>query len=249
MKWPEVDALARNEVVIISCLSAVEQHSWHLPMGSDFIIGSEIVRRLEQSMPRDLLCLPTIWLGCSSHHLHFAGSMSARLATMLHVIRDIAASIHGHGFRKLLFVNSHGGNRAALAAAVQEVGHEFSSMDIVGVTYWELAKDDLASIRESKFGGMGHACELETSILLAVAPPLVDMSRAEVDGIPSASIYTRSDMLAAPPVAIFKAMDKITRHGGSGDPRTATAQKGEKFLDVIVAKLVDLCNDMRAGKV
>ena len=249
MKWPEVDALCRNDIVVVCCLSAVEQHSWHLPMGTDYLIGGEIVRRLERSMPEKLLCLPAVWLGCSSHHLSFAGTMSARLPTMSSVIRDITFSVAQHKFRRLLFLNSHGGNRAVMGASIQELGYEFKNIEIVGVTYWEVAKKELASIRESKFGGMGHACELETSIVRAVAGELVDMSRAEKDGVLSESTYSRSEMLAGSSVEVYKSMDEISHHGGFGDPSLATAQKGESFLDTIVGALSELCADILAERI
>src|ERR1039458_4402587 len=100
MKWPEVDKLDRHDVIAVCCISALEQHSLHLPLGTDDVIGSGILRRLEERMPNRLLCLPTVWLGCSSHHLSFAGTMSASTKTMKIVIRDVASSIIRHGDRK-----------------------------------------------------------------------------------------------------------------------------------------------------
>lgn len=249
MKWPEVEALCRDDVVVVCCLSALEQHSLHLPMGTDYLIGKEIIRRLERSMPDKLLCLPTVWLGCSSHHLSFAGTMSTTLSTMQGVIRDITFSVNKHGFRKLLFINSHGGNRAALAASIQELGDELQHLDIIGVTYWEVVRNELASIRESEFGGLGHACELETSIILAAVGELVDMSKAEKDGIIAQSIYSRSEMLDGSSVNIYRSMSRISRHGGFGDPCLATAQKGESFLEAIVNGLRGLCADTLAGQI
>lgn len=249
MKWPEINALSRNDIVVVCCLGSLEQHSWHLPMITDSLIGEEIVRRLERCMPGELLCLPAIWLGCSSHHLSFAGTMSATLTTMLSVIRDITSSVAQHGFRKLLFVNSHGGNQPAMSASIQELGHEFPNMKIVGVTYWDVAKNELAAIRESEFGGMGHACELETSIVLAVAGELVDMSRAEKDGILAESTYSRSEMLASSAVNVYKPMSEMSHHGGFGDPSLATAKKGESFLDAIVSGLSALCTDILTERI
>ena len=74
MKWPEVDALDREKVIAVVCISALEQHSLHLPVSTDYLIGVEIVRRVEHDLPRTLLCLPPIWLGCSDHHMDFVGN-------------------------------------------------------------------------------------------------------------------------------------------------------------------------------
>ena len=248
MKWPEVDKLDRDDVIAACCISALEQHSLHLPLGTDYVIGSGILRRLEELMPNRLLCLPTVWLGCSSHHLSFAGTMSASTKTMHRVIRDVASSIIGHGFGKILFLNSHGGNRAALACSIQELGHEFPDAGIVGATYWEVVNKELSEIRDTELGGMGHACELETSIMLALAGELVDMSKAEQDGIPAISGFSRAEMLADATVNIYKPFTEISHHGGYGDPRSASAQKGERFLGVIVTGLEALCGDLLAGR-
>ena len=244
MKWPEVDSLRREDVLAICCISALEQHSFHLPMGTDYMIGSELVRRLESRQPDRFLCLPSIWLGASAHHMDFAGTISASSSTIFHVLRDVASSIRSHGFRRLLFLNSHGGNRSLLGCSVQELGHDFPDMTIVGATYWDVANGELTQLRETGFGGMGHACELETSIMLATSRDLVDMSKAESDGIASSSEFTKGEMLRAPLVAIYKSMATSSHHGGVGDPTKATPQKGETMLDAITRRLDELCTDL-----
>jgi creatinine amidohydrolase len=249
MKWPEVDALQRDKVLVVCCISALEQHSLHLPMGTDYFIGAELVRRLEEQSPGQLLCLPSIWLGASGHHMDFAGTISASTSTMFHVLHDIAFSVKAHGFRKLLFLNSHGGNRALLGCSVQDLGLEFPELNIIGATYWEVAKEDLSKMRETGYGGMGHACELETSIILATSRELVDMSKAKSDGVMASSRFTQGEMLSGPLVATYKSMKESTYHGGYGGPGSATSEKGQRMLDVIVKKLTDLCQDVLDNKV
>jgi creatinine amidohydrolase len=250
MKWPEIDALDREKVIAVACISAVEQHSVHLPVSTDYLIGSEIVRRVEHELPRTLLCLPPLWLGCSSHHMDFAGTITLSLETMSRVLRDITESVMKHGFRKLLILNSHGGNRATLGYTVQAIGHSYPDSLIVGATYWDLVNKKLWDARETEFGGMGHACELETSILLNIAPDLVDLRKAEPDGMTlSESEFGRNEMLSAAAVSVYKTFAETSTHGGHGDPRTASAEKGERFLQIITAGVKRLCDDMLAGKI
>ena len=132
MKWPEVAELPRKETMFVCCVSAMEQHSLHLPLGTDFFIGSEIVKRLEAEFPERMVCLPTIWFSSSGHHMDFPGTISLSSHNMMLVLKDIAKSIYAHGFRKLLLLNSHGGNRALLARSVQELGEEIPDFTIVG---------------------------------------------------------------------------------------------------------------------
>ena len=249
MKWAEVDALDREKVMAVVCISALEQHSLHLPVSTDYLIGAEIVRRVEHDLPRTLLCLPPLWLGCSDHHMDFAGTISISVETMSHVMQDVTASVMKHGFRKLLILNSHGGNRATLAYSIQAMAHKFPESQIVGATYWDLVTKELSAVRETEFGGMGHACELETSILLSIAPQLVDLSKAEPDGMTlSESEFGRHELLSSSAVAVYKTFAETSRHGGHGDPRTASAEKGERFLRIIAAGVKQLCEDMLAGK-
>lgn len=244
MTWQEVDLLDRDKMLAICCISATEQHSLHLPMGTDCFIGSEIVRRIEATMPSQLLCLPTVWFGSSSHHMDFAGTISVSASTMRAVLRDIASSLYAHRFSRVLFLNSHGGNRVLLASAIQELGEMLPRLQAVGATYWELAKGDLSALRESAFGGMGHACELETSIMLTVYPSLVKMDKAEQDGIMSRSDFGRHEMLSGAMVSTYRTMKQMTHHGGFGDPSTASSEKGEEMLRVITSRLVALCKDL-----
>lgn len=249
LKWPDVASLDRSKTLVVLCIAAMEQHGLHLPLGTDTFIGSEILRRIESVMPDRMLCLPTLWLGASSHHMDFPGTVSASTSTMRTVLRDVVASMYQHGFRKMLLLNSHGGNRALLAAAVQDFGVEFAGMQIVGATYWDVAREALSELRETGFGGIGHACELETSLMLAMRPELVDEARAEADGMMSESEFSRGEMLAAPSVAVYKTFKETTRNGTFGDPTKASARKGEAMLSAVTARMVALCSDVLADRV
>jgi creatinine amidohydrolase len=248
MKWSEVAELSRPETVVVCGISAMEQHSLHLPMGTDFFIGADIIRRLEARFPDKLLCLPVVWFGSSGHHMDFPGTISVSSHNMVLLLRDIARSIYAHGFRKLLLLNSHGGNRGLLARSVQELGEEVPDLTVAGATYWEVAKEPLSAIRETALGGLGHACELETSIILAIDTSLADMTKAAADGKECQSRFTFSEMLQTPIVSTYKTMKDTTYHGGFGDPTVATAEKGERMLQAITAELSDVCEDFFANR-
>ncbi|MCC7339744.1 MAG: creatininase family protein [Bryobacterales bacterium] len=240
LTWPEIEALDRGSILPVCVLAATEQHSLHLPLATDRLIGNEILRRAERRLPETLLVLPSVAVGCSAHHLGFAGSLSIRHTTMLATIEDLARSVSRHGFRKLLLINSHGGNHAAMVVAIQQMLETLPEMAVAGASYWSLAAQALSELRESDLGGMGHACELETSILLRIRPDLVRMGRAERDGDYSPSHFFGHEMLKAAPVATARPFREFTRNGGYGDPTIATADKGEHFLKAIVDAVVDL---------
>lgn len=247
LTWPEIDALDRGRVLPVCVLAATEQHSLHLPLATDRLIGAEVVSRAERQLPDRLLVLPPVAVGCSAHHLGFAGTLSIRHTTMLATIEDLADSVARHGFRNMLFINSHGGNHAAMSVAIQQLTEKHSGMFIAGASYWSLATQQLTELRETEPGGIGHACELETSILLRVCPELVRRDRAERDGGFSTSRFFGGEMLTPPPVVTARSFSEITRHGGFGDPSGASAEKGERFLAAIDEALVALCREMLSG--
>jgi creatinine amidohydrolase len=215
-----------------------------MPIGTDFLIGTEVIRQLERQLPQQLLCLPVIWAGCSAHHLGFAGTISVTSATMRALLGDIVSSLHSHGFLKVLIINSHGGNRAIMACTIQDLGPMYEDMTIAAVSYWDAAREELNDIRKTPFGGMGHACELETSIVLSFAGELVDMSKARPDGFLSKSQFTRGEMLSSPIAALYRPVTETSNHGGYGDPSVATAEHGERILQLVTNGLVALCQDL-----
>jgi creatinine amidohydrolase len=188
------------------------------------------------------------WPGCSAHHMGYAGTISVSSSTIRGFLADVAASVHAHGFRKLLIVNSHGGNRAVLAGAIQDLGPAYADMTIAGVTYWDVAREGLNEIRKTAFGGMGHACELETSVILSFAGNLVDMSKAHIDGIMAQSAFTQGEMLAAPVVTVYKPVTQTSHHGGYGDPSVASAEHGSRILELVTQGLLCLCEDLLADR-
>jgi creatinine amidohydrolase len=248
MSWQEVDALSRATVVVIP-FGAMEQHGRHLPLETDARIGKELASRLDATCGRRLLILPVQWLGLSTHHMEFAGTISATVDTYLALAADIIGSIAHAGFEKILVLNSHGGNASALDVVLTKVRMSFTNTRIVLVTYWNAAAEQLRVLRESAEGGMGHACELETSLMLAVKPDVVHKSNLEPDGRWSTSRFLAKDMLAGGSASISRAFADISAHGGVGDPRTASAAKGEQFFDAIVGRLRELVEELEAGKI
>ena len=241
---PEVGALDRKTVVVAP-FASTEQHSLHLPLGTDAIITDAIARRTDARLDHRLLVLPVQWLGCSHHHMAFAGSMTASLQNFIAQTVDIADSVIQHGFRRILLLNGHGGNQAALDVALQLVRQKHPDTEVVHVSYWRIAADEIRAIRETPLGGIGHSGELETSIALHLCPQWVRTDRVGADdswGRPSQ--WVANDMQSPGLVSAYRTFDQLSDHGGLGDPRTATADKGRRLLEAIVGRLAQLVEDM-----
>jgi creatinine amidohydrolase len=248
MTWQEIDALDRATVVVIP-FGAMEQHGAHLPLETDALIGQELARRLDDVCQGRLLILPTQWLGLSTHHMGFPGTITASVDTYLALATEIIESIAQAGFKKILLLNSHGGNSSALDVVLTKVRLSYPEARVVLVTYWNIAAEKLRALRDSAEGGMGHACELETSLVMAAKSDAVRIDKIKADGRWSTSRFLGKDMLSGGTAGVSRSFSEISTDGAVGDPRTASVDKGQKFFDAIVAQLLELTCELESGKI
>ena len=109
MTWPEIGDLSRDIPVLVP-VAALEQHGHHMPVFTDSMLLGEVVRRVGEAMTDRVLIAPLMWLGNSHHHLDFPGTLSARPRVYLDLLNDMAENLLAHGFRRIVFLNGHGGN-------------------------------------------------------------------------------------------------------------------------------------------
>lgn len=246
--WPQLASLKKN--IFVVPLGSIEQHGPHLPLFTDTQIISQIAQRVEEQLSEKIVMLPVQWLGHSPHHRRL-GCVSLDFVPYMEMICGICRSLVRIGARKIFLLNGHGGNDTPCKAALRELKSEFEDMRdlyIVYAPYWSLAAEQFTAIRESPIGGMGHACEMETSIMLAERPELVDMSKAKQGG-PSPEMGFRTiDMLKQPPFTLINEFDELSASGVLGMPELATAEKGKQFLASAVQSVVQLIHEMDAWK-
>lgn len=242
MRWDklttnEFAGLDRSTPVVLN-VAAIEQHGPHLAIDTDVAIGGHFLDRLEQQMGDRVLILPQVKVCCSEHHMEFAGTLSIRHETFLAYVGDILESVVRHGFTNIVLFNSHGGNQAVGQVLLETFGSRHRDCRMVMLTWWRLAAPELETIRESGFAGINHACEFETSLMLLAAPDSVrrdligDMSYVETFD------WANADMIRGSRGALFRTMHQMS--GGTGvvgDPSTATAEKGERITEAVVAQL------------
>jgi creatinine amidohydrolase len=235
LTWPEVKSLDFSRLVVLFPTGSFEQHGPHLPFTTDTDIVSAIANRIEQSMTDRVLLLPTLWPGLSTHHMHFPGTMDVPQTVYIQLITELGKSMASMGAKKVFVLNGHGGNDTPLRAALRELKSAVPETRFVFASYWTLAAATLRSVRESEPGGLGHACEMETSIMLHLNPERVHMKRAVRDGPTHTDPYRKADMQLARPVFFVNDFHEVTASGVVGHPDLASAEKGKRFLDGIVA--------------
>jgi creatinine amidohydrolase len=234
LSWPEVKRLKPASKVVVLPLGSFEQHGPHLPLTTDTDIVTAVARGVEALRPEKVLCLPTLWPGHSTLHLSFPGTLSVSQMPYIQLVIELCRSVVGLGARKVFLLNGHGGNDVPVRAALRELKSEFPKERFVFASYWSLAAESIKRVRESGPGGLGHACEMETSIMLHLCPSRVKLSLAKRDGPRHVDPYRKADMQYARPVYFVNELHEVSRSGIVGHPELATAEKGKRFLEGIV---------------
>ncbi len=227
MTWPQVQALNKDTPVVIP-VAALEQHGHHMPVFTDSMLLGEVVRRVAEPMRHRVLFAPLMWLGNSDHHLDFAGTLSAAPRLYLDLLNNLAENFLTHGFRRLVFLNGHGGNDTPGKQAVFELRQRHRSRQdllLLFATYWDCARpnEGRADLTQHR---MGHACEWETSMIQRLAPHLVGDVSA-LPEIPAGFGYE-------PAYRGWITRDR-TQPGYIGNPQAANPEKGEYLLSCFAA--------------
>lgn len=243
---PQIAALDKRIPVILP-ISATEQHGYHLPLATDRMIGEHFCAQLDERLFKEVLVLPIISVGCSEHHTDFAGSLSVQHVTMLQQMTDIADCVIKYGFTNLLILNSHGGNQAIGQTFVETFGFRNPKVTIAFTSWWKLAHDILKDIQESGPGGVGHAAEFETSLMLIIAPHLVHLDKVEAMANTATHEWAEGDLIKGAPVSLYRRFSEMTPNGVYGDPTLATSVKGERITKCIVDHLEKIVIEFKNG--
>jgi creatinine amidohydrolase len=248
LSWSEVAELDRDRTVAVLPTAAVEQHGPHLPLDTDTFLCTRVVEEAAARAQRrgTVLVAPTLAYGSSAHHMAFAGTLTLTAATFLTAVGEICGSLAQHGFRRLLVVNGHGGNSALAREAVQQLAVHAPVL-AAAVDYWALAHESADEVRNSPPGGMAHACEFETSLMLHLRPESVrhELIRREIPQPRFAA--ERLDLLLPGVVAAGWRTHELSSSGVLGAPDLATAEKGERLFEACVDGLSELIEELRAA--
>jgi creatinine amidohydrolase len=232
MTAPRLAQVPRDALVVLAPIAACEQHSRHLPTFTDTILVTAVAEGAESQLPDTVLLLPTLWLGASAHHLRFGGTLSAEVDTHITMVCDLLTPLLEDGYQRILALNGHGGNIDTMHVALRKLQPRYPNRLVAAASYWELAEPELAALAEGQRKTMGHACEFETSMVMALRPDLVVRDQAKNDPPKDEQILR----------GLFTAEDmkQKTDHGAVGFPELASAEKGKKFLDAAIGRTVEV---------
>ncbi len=245
----QIAALDGDRTLVVLPVAAVEQHGPHLPIFTDAMIVTAVLTRALEQRPDDgrVWVLPLQAYGKSNEHTGFAGTLGLSAGTLAGTLRDIARGVHASGLRRLMFLNGHGGNPEILDYVARDLRAEFDLLCFTAHPFrFGLARGFISDVE----GGYGiHAGEGETSVILAVAPELVHTA-AYTPELPPVRRYMRHLTLKGGASFGWLTRD-ISTSGTIGDPRAATAAKGEAILQAdarLVAELMDEALELRLDR-
>jgi creatinine amidohydrolase len=247
LSWPEVKEAAEQDLVCLIPVATLEDHGPHLPIDTDLRITAEICRRAAEAAPDEIVLLPPIPHGYSPHHMDFPGPITIAWDTFTRYCTDVGTSLARHGFKRMLFLNGHGSNQNIVETAARLVMVQHADV-LAAAAFYLVSPRALAVIeelRESERGGIAHACELETSIYLAIDPDAVDMDKAVDDRGYPAGEHAWLDW-ADGPLKLMPWWSSFSRTGVQGDATKATAEKGHALLDAAVAECLEFVRELRA---
>jgi creatinine amidohydrolase len=227
MTWVDVKAEINNgrDVVVVP-FGSTEQHGRHMPLGTDAVLGDEFGWRLAERL--DAFLAPTVRLGCSEHHLSFPGTISLSQETFKRVVFDVVKSLCRHGFRLIVLLPTHGGNFEPLAEAFAELEpvenvRVLAFTDLEGLVEAAFESSRAFGVNAAQSGA--HSGEWETSLMLALRPEQVKMDQAA-----AGFVGELSEVMAR----VFDGIQNLDENGVIGDPRPATSEAGEKYLEEMV---------------
>jgi creatinine amidohydrolase len=238
----EVEAFLEQHQTVIVPIGSIEQHGPHGPLMTDVLVPQEVARRIAPRV--GALVAPPVNYALSYPHVGFTGVVHVRIPTFMALLEDLCASFAAIGFKRIVFLNGHYDNTYAIAYACATASDRLpAGVRAFPVNYW----DGMTAVEAAEFFDPAtglHANRGETSAVLAIAPGLVDMERANVEFPPFPEVTSPAAVHTAfffsSPGSVYRA----TRSGTWGDPRNSTAEFGERYLTVVAEATVRLLDDI-----
>lgn len=235
---PQLASIAQRDPVAVLTLGAIEQHGTHLPLATDLIIGESLQAAMLEVLDStlDVICLPAIAVGASDEHASFPGTLSLPAPVAIATLEAYGASIARCGIKRLVLINSHGGNKAVMDLAALTL-RQHHAMRVVKATYTRLPPLEGAINSDELRYGL-HGGLLETAIMAYLAPTLVDL--ANYQAAPPATPTSGALVSPEGSAAFAWLAEDLSAHGVAGDATGADATLGERLVKHYASQLAQV---------
>ena len=231
-----------ENLIAVLPVAATEQHGPHLPVSVDTTIIEGIVEHAVERLPEDLdvTFLPSIGIGKSNEHSAYKGTISFSVETLMRMWMEIGDSVSAAGVKKMVLFNSHGGQMQPMEIVARDLRVKHNML-VVSANWWQLGlPDDLISEQELKHGI--HAGDMETSMMLHLAPDKVDMDHATDFSSQSLDISENYPMIG---LKFGWQIQDLNEAGACGNASLATAEKGRILVEYAAERLLDLLRQIQ----
>jgi len=247
MGWRDFAAADMSQVVAVLPVAAIEQHGPHLPVGVDMYINQGYLARTMKLVPADwpVLFLPVQAIGKSNEHIEFPGTLTFSHETLTRAWFEIGESVARSGCRKLIFVNSHGGNVPIIDIVARELRVKHKMLAVHAAWHRLGFPEGLLSAKERAHGI--HGGDAETSLMMAFQPHTVKAEEAkDFESLAEAVERENAQLRVTQPIGFGWMSSDLHPHGAVGNAANATAERGEILADSGAEKFIDLLRDVLA---
>jgi len=246
----EVDRISSQEAIVVIPIGSIEQHGHHLPLATDSIISQEVTRLVAEIINNEfpVLVFPQIPFGKSTEHASRPGTISLETEILTNLLRSICKNLVKTGFKKIVFINGHGGNTNLLNTILREIREEtgafVTSIYLYSETFLKEALDRFKLEELDVF----HACTLETSFMMALKPELVHMDKASKEKphkFTEESGYKYLKLAGSKGIEFSWLIDDVSDSGVIGDPTKASVELGQEVLESLVEKICEVLREIK----
>ncbi|TVR14271.1 MAG: creatininase family protein [Phormidium sp. GEM2.Bin31] len=243
LTWTEIEQLPNKaDTVLVQPVGAIEQHGPHLPLLVDSAIGLGVLgaalTRLSPDIPAYVL--PPLHYGKSNEHRRFPGTISLSASTLLNTLLEIGDSLYQAGFRKLILMNSHGGQPQVMEIAATDLHARYEDFWLFPIFTWRVTQEHKRLMSEQEVQQAMHAGDAETSLMLALMPEQVRMKQAVTEYPPQQP----GRLGCKGPLTFSWLSHDISTSGVVGDATAASQEKGEAILDLLATGWCELIEEV-----
>jgi creatinine amidohydrolase len=242
MTQVEVQEAAEEGRVVIIPVGATEFHGAHLTVDMDIRVPQALARDAAQEV--GALVAPPVYYGYNEREKIFPGTISVRATTLYNYLFDICSSFIDGGFKKLMILNGHGTNEPVTRLTAFDVNN-YKQGIVAFCGWWDLCMEEIEEHRETGRGGMNHACELETSLLMYLDPDAVREDLIRKGETVGSTPFNKYDLAKHVNVWVAEWVGNLTRSGLMGDPTKASREKGELWYNAAKGRLVEFLKVFR----